>query len=299
MTAAFWWLLLAASSYGVATMWHSLKLDHDNHSETTIMMLLAASSAPMHGLDIVKASGKALTRGCIYVHLSRLEDLGIVASMYDPDDREQPRRRIYWLTADKPGDKDMSRMEVYFVNSSGDVRPLAELGNSWLGAAFVWTHVGERYFGKWDFETEYDKYKASGAKGRFDQSGWERAWTLHSDPKVAEWDWATLVSTFDKMLIPREHFEYMAKQFELFYEAHRHAGRSHYKELARILREGMPEGARGLCFNATSVGENPWWVHGENEEDENEEDEGRPYNIDRDHDHQVFDPAERPKPTDP
>jgi hypothetical protein len=183
----------------------------------------------------------------------------------------------------------MSVMEVYRVDSNGDCVPLVKLRNSWLGASFVWTQVGNRYLGEYDFEKEYALYVAGGRQGKFDHTGWVRAWALQHDPRVAEWDWATLVSTFDWCVLPAEHLGYLSRQYRLFHEAHLAHGTSHYRSLAAVFSELLPEGTRGVCFNATSVNENPWWVR-----DLDPDQEGRPYNIDLDTKHWLFDPLKRP-----
>jgi DNA-binding PadR family transcriptional regulator len=49
-------------------------------AERCILDLLAESSEPMYGLDMVEKSEGLLARGTIYVLLARLEERGLVAS---------------------------------------------------------------------------------------------------------------------------------------------------------------------------------------------------------------------------
>lgn len=160
----------------------------------------------------------------------------------------------------------MSCMEVYAVDGDGDVVLLTEFRNAWRGAMLVWHEIAKKY----------------GVLNEWGYPDIEASWKLARTTQLTEPEWCTMVCTFDDVIIPREHFEYVARMFAAF------PFDGHYRELAKLIPTLGPS-IRGLCFNGTSVNENPWWVFGENEDDE-----GRPYNIDRDSKHWFFDPADRP-----
>lgn len=66
----------------------------------TILDLLDAHGE-LYGLQLVKLSEGRLGRGTVYVHLSRLEDEGLVSSREEddvPDARVGLRRRLYKIT---------------------------------------------------------------------------------------------------------------------------------------------------------------------------------------------------------
>ncbi len=175
----------------------------------------------------------------------------------------------------------MSSMVLFTVNDNGDVVPCARLGNSWLGAALVWTNLGNKYLGEFDPVKEHKKSLASGKE--FDPFGWERTWKLQHSPSIAQHDWVVLMSTFDNIIIPRNQMLYVADQFDAFYEEF---PSSHYGACAKILRELYARGSRGFAIQATTVSENPWYI-------ENEDGDGYPYNINTGTKHTFFDPKER------
>lgn len=52
-----------------------------------------------YGLDLIEASNGRLGRGTVYIHLSRLEDLELVESRFEPPQREgHLPRRLYRMS---------------------------------------------------------------------------------------------------------------------------------------------------------------------------------------------------------
>jgi hypothetical protein len=180
----------------------------------------------------------------------------------------------------------MSYMGLLAVKPDGDVIPYMDLRNSWLGAAQVWTQLGNKYLGEYDIAAEQKKAKESGTE--FDPFGWIRTWELQHSPDIEEQDWVTLMTTFDHMIVPKEHMLYVAEQLEKF--AHEFPN-THYKKCAEVLRELHGKGYEGFCIYTTSTAENEWVI-------ENEEDEERPYNIFTDDGHWFLCPEKRPKKED-
>lgn len=176
----------------------------------------------------------------------------------------------------------MSEMEIYGVRPNGDVTRAFELPNAWLGAALVWTELGNKYLGPYDPRTELERLRREGKEESFDPFGWVRTWDLADSPKLTDAEWCVLTTTFDHFIVPKEQFEYVAKCFEEF---HKEFPKSHYHKLAYLISKFDALGYIGYCVNATSVNANPWWVR--------EGDEGRPYNIYKDNTHIFFDPAVR------
>jgi DNA-binding transcriptional ArsR family regulator len=71
---------------------------------TRILRILDALGEA-YGLDIVQGSAGKLRRSSIYVHLTRLQDAGLVLSRYAlPDEwiEGEPRRRLYRLMGTAP-----------------------------------------------------------------------------------------------------------------------------------------------------------------------------------------------------
>jgi hypothetical protein len=174
----------------------------------------------------------------------------------------------------------MSSMVLFTVKDNGDVVRCESLRNSWLGAALVWTKLGEKYLGKFDPENEFKKSKMSG--NEFDPFGWKRTWDLQHNPKIEQQDWVVLMSTFDNIIIPRNQMLYVADHFEVFNEEFP----SHFGACAHVLRQLYDEGSHGFAIQATTVSENPWWIEEEGEY-------GHPYNVKQGTKHWFFDPNER------
>jgi hypothetical protein len=186
-------------------------------------------------------------------------------------------------------------MEIYGVKPDGEIEGKFELNNSWLGAARVWTKLGDFYFGEWDYEKEFDKARREGREPPDPLAGpWQRTWDLQYSDKITDFEWTTLMSTMDGCIIPKEHFELVARHFREF---HKKYEPSHYAKCAEAIEQLGKEGYIGYCVNATSVNQNPWWVYLTTEElnalPAGADDSGRPYNVNVDEKHWFYDPAQR------
>lgn len=194
----------------------------------------------------------------------------------------------------------MSRMEIYGVKESGEVEPMYELGNSWLGAALVWTQLGNKYIGKYDSMAdlvERERLRREGKNpdevlGKHDPFGWTRTWKLQDSPRITEVDWCVLVTTFDWCIVPKEQFEHV---IHCFREFHKEFPTSHYAKCAEAIERLRDAGYIGYCINATSVNSNPWCVRLPEEEVPEDGDDFRPYNINTDTKHWFFNKETRLK----
>lgn len=187
----------------------------------------------------------------------------------------------------------MSRMEIFGVKPDGEVEPKFQLKNSFLGAWLVWTELGNKYLGKFDYVAECKKREALRREGKdpdkelgeYDPRGVTRSWALQRSPKLTDAEWCVLMTTFDRCIVGKEHFDYVAECFETFAKEFP----SHYDKCAEAIRMLKAEGYVGYCINATSVSQSPWWVVDASQNDE----DGRPYNVNTDNTHWYFDPTAR------
>lgn len=120
-----------------------------------------------------------------------------------------------------------------------------DYGNSWGGAAFIWTAI----FDKWlkDPNIPYDNWM-----NEKDRRLWD-AWKRSDLPDFVK---AVLVSTFDGAIVARENFaQYAAdlRQFcELFPKGDRYC---HLLKWADVI---SASDAEHIGFHHTSVSEDPW-----------------------------------------
>lgn len=177
-------------------------------------------------------------------------------------------------------------MEIKVIKENGDVEKHKEYSNSWGGAAYVWTKLYEKYLK--DPKLYYDNWMTGDTQG---------LWDLYKDESIPLFERTVLASTLDDAVIRRENLEDVSKAFKEFLEAYPKGNMECHlqgwiDDIAEILKD---ETNRGICFHQTSVGEDPWYIEANEDEDEDydEDVEGRPYNIDQDNKHWfVFKDAE-------
>lgn len=171
----------------------------------------------------------------------------------------------------------MSAMVLYEVRANGDVVERFELRNSWRGAALVWTELGKKY------QHVIERHIAPKHKpDRYDFAGWGLTWKLAWRPEITDAEWFVLCSTFDRVLIPQEHLAHATDCFEKF--GAEFGG--HWAEVARATRVLIDEQKCGLAFNHTTVSQSHWGICGD-------DDSWRPYNIQRDSNHETLSPEDR------
>lgn len=169
----------------------------------------------------------------------------------------------------------MSCLEVYGVKENGEVEHYADLRNAWQGAMKVWTDLGQKYLG-----TDCTTLLMS-------EEGARKVWDLAKDSRLSEAEWTVMLMTFDCCVVPVGQMEFCAGACEQVNIGHYGKG-----GVATVVREMVQKGYKGVCFNQTSVSGSPWTIH----LPEDAEAEDRPYNINTDTKHWLFDRSARGKP---
>jgi len=136
-----------------------------------------------------------------------------------------------------------------------------ELRNSWLGAAWIWSHVFNEYVK--DPNRPYDTWMIGGR----DKELWNTAY----NPEIPEYIRAVMASTFDYALIKQENFDkYIGhlKEFCEHYQPQSAGPRyqelehsSHLMSWVQFIEQNRD--AQAIGFHATSVTENLWVSYNE------------------------------------
>lgn len=136
-------------------------------------------------------------------------------------------------------------------------------GNSWGGAARIWTALFDKYAK--DPKIEYDNWLTTAS-----QPGNRRLWDLVDDPRLMEFEKAVHYATFDNFIVRRENFSRFAKHLREFSLAYSYGGIDHLPAWANVIEKSDAE---AVGFHHTSVSENPWiaWA--------DDSDEGTPYDL--------------------
>lgn len=163
----------------------------------------------------------------------------------------------------------MSYTTMYAAFEDGDLNEVAEFGNSWGSAMFVWVALCERYVpgSKTDLFGSLDKLFA-------------KANNLGLEP----WEWNVLRFTYDKTLFMREALLVIADSLDRFATEYDDEGRvCHMRAEAAAIRKAHGEGARAVAITQTSTVCTLWdGIFDPDSEDP------RPYNIDKDSSHDVI-----------
>lgn len=168
----------------------------------------------------------------------------------------------------------MSTMEIYRVESSGDVVLAGEASNSFGGAMHIWKTLHQAHISK----RQLDDLELGRLLMSF--SGFEQLWTsIRELPARDRW---VLGSTFDDVVIPVEHLATYLGHLKAFAQEH---PSETLGEAIAVLEPLVGSEIMGVAFNHTSVNHSPWTVY-----DDDEDDEGRPYNVNRDTDHFLLTP---------
>ena len=138
----------------------------------------------------------------------------------------------------------MSCVEVYYIDSKGDVRMFAEAHNAFGGAMLIWMAIKEKY----DIQTSF-----------FD---WAPVWRLAGLNTTPQHERIVLAFTFDNVWVKKENIQKLIdalSQFESELPADRKGNNSTLQQLLEIFRKANSDSdVHGLCFNQTSVNGNPW-----------------------------------------
>lgn len=180
----------------------------------------------------------------------------------------------------------MSATILYAIERDGDVVKHTSFRNAHGGCMAIWRILAEHHLGKTGME--FAMMISTGYKEVFD---------LAKEGRLAPWEVVTLMTTYDRVVIPIEHVASVASALKKFGEEYGPAQDKRgfvfsVPEQAKALQEiadtAEEKGWRGACWNQMSVSDSLWdgvSVLEKNEDGEEEEEverERRPYNIDND-----------------
>jgi len=100
----------------------------------------------------------------------------------------------------------MSSTEIYYVTQNRQVRGYVDIRNSWRGAMLVWSNLWKKYL----YEDQKEKSKLTGAyvmETPFGEKDMELVCALFQDKNYPEYERAVLGSTFDRVILEKEHFQ--------------------------------------------------------------------------------------------
>lgn len=162
----------------------------------------------------------------------------------------------------------MSRVEIYAVRPNGDIEKYGEAQNAFGGAMHIWMALK-------------DKYKTGGGI----LEGFTTLW--QNIGKMSEVDQWVLASTFDNVMITKEHLPTLIRHLNTFMVEDAWSD-TLAKEITILKQATRDKHVQAICFNQTSVNSNPWYVSSEDEEGEIVDE--RPYNINQDTGHWFLTP---------
>lgn len=156
----------------------------------------------------------------------------------------------------------MSYTTLYLVPEEGEVESYAEFKNAFQGSFNVWSEMGKSYLGMENVSFVNMK----------------PVWNLFKDGKVLLNDRIVLASTFDWIMVKREHLSVVVDAMDDFSKRYESG---HLPEQAEKLRElAHDESCYAACWCQTSVVGDMW-----ERVDAEEEETYRMYDISRDTDH--------------
>ena len=185
----------------------------------------------------------------------------------------------------------MSYTEMYVVPKEGPVECVSEFQNAHGGAWFVW-------------EALYDAYEFREGEYTHQDGVLERVWDhFKSSDRARFFERVVLGSTFDNVMVKREHWLFLASCMEEFRVKHPRTDKvcsllDQAAMLKQLYREAPAE-IVAVCWNQTSVNGDAWTVYEPTDDDE--EEDTRCYDITRDRGHWfLFDKLKIPSgPADP
>ncbi len=161
----------------------------------------------------------------------------------------------------------MTYLEIFAVRPDGNVQKYGEAHNAWGGAMHIWRTLDEKY---------------QTGSGLFDYRPlWE------SIGRLDEPDQWVLASTYDWVLISKEHLPTLIKHLKAFCK--RSPTETLDEAITVLERAVQDESVQAIGMNQTSV--NDLWWHALTPSDEGaDEDEHHPYNIHRETKHWYLTP---------
>lgn len=162
----------------------------------------------------------------------------------------------------------MSCITLFIVDSDGDVKEHTKYSNAFQGSLYVWLALAKKYIKK---PTDEENFFV----GNLLLNNMKSVWALATDERVTDFEKATLMSTFDKVVCKKDSLLKLAEAFELFVKEH--PGPNNYTKQAEDLKKLAEADILGVCWQQTSVAQNHWLK--DNEES---------YNINKDKDHWIL-----------
>lgn len=163
----------------------------------------------------------------------------------------------------------MSYTEVFAVRANGDVTLYGEAHNAFGGAMYIWMKLKE-------------KYNVTAATFMNFNPLWKMAGNLE---EADNW---VLASTFDNVVIDKEHLPTLIKHLKTFIAVyHSSTLETEIEILERALND---EAIQAVAFNQTSVNADTWRIPLSEEDQEETGDSTRPYNINIDKGHWYLTP---------
>lgn len=168
----------------------------------------------------------------------------------------------------------MSYTEIFAVRENGDITKYGEAHNAFGGAMHIWMYLKEKYqvqdASVFDFGPLWKKVE-----------------------ELQETDRWVLMSTFDRVLISKEHLPTLIKHLKTF------AGYAPTptlkEEIAILERAARDESIQAVGFNQTSVIADMWLVPVSEEEEMETGYSTRAYNIHKDKGHWYLEPKKEQK----
>lgn len=158
----------------------------------------------------------------------------------------------------------MSTTEIYGIEKNGNVVPYGAAQNSWLGGMHVWKTLDEKY--------------GMGGSMMF---GFDRTWQAFNTGVYKDYENIVLGSTFDYVIVMKEHFKPLLNSFGKYFAAHPDSNFGEQIEVIKSME--LDENIIGVAWCQTSVADD-LWDFGYDEEN----DETIPYNIFKGDKHQVL-----------
>ena len=153
----------------------------------------------------------------------------------------------------------MSSAELKIVKSNGKVDTYEEYGNSWGGHAFIWDSIYKTYLK--NPTIEYDNWMTSDNQ--------QKLWDSYKDPKIPTWVRTVMCSTFDHAIVEFDKLIEYADMLDMYSKEFGNPERvDHLPAWAKACRDIHKKGeAKGICFYATSVSDDPWCDFNEESEE--------------------------------
>jgi len=175
----------------------------------------------------------------------------------------------------------MSYTTLFKVPKSGEIEDYAEFKNAFRGAFNVWSEMAKAFLCMEDLPMSRD-------------GGMKQVWDLAQSENVPLNDRIVMASTFDRVMVKREHLFLVAAAMDDF--ANRYDP-GHLPEQAKKLRElAKDESCFAVCWRQTSVTAD-MWMEQTGEIDEYGDIGYRMYDVSKDNNHWfLFDEIPLPQP---